>query len=412
MDTIDLQALLKTIKKAVSDQNSQVPTILVTGDREFLVDVIRAEYSSCYSVCGHPQDESKSYCFLKPAECDLYYFVYTRFKEFGDLQYAIDIATKGHKPSFIILDNNSEYKYFPKDILEKYPTFSVSLMNSLFPPLQKFVDSLNSSIRDTLSEYAWINISQFWKHEFSRLYLGKAFINQKKWENWYNDEVSKLEKFLSGHSQIKLPGFPVRYVSSFPSEKDRMQIVKEQLVMTAIEIARASGCNPEAIVKPLLEFFDIDNYVCPNQELYLRECLKESKGFEMLSTYHQLIPILIEKYSHSKSLKYSDELEQLLVDTYQSVKVEEAKVEDSIILLLDIATRIRNLRDYNFKGYDGYFVKRAKELSVVSEVSVDLAKQIEDMAKPYIEEENEFMMNCLNLDSIEYSDELKSNLII
>ncbi len=128
----------------------------------------------------------------------------------------------------------------------------------------------------------------------------------------------------------------------------------------------------------------------------------------MLSTYHQLIPILIEKCSHSTSLKYSDELEQLLVDTYQSVKVEEAKVEDSIILLLDIATRIRNLRNYNIKGYDGYFVKRAKELSVVSEVSVDLAKQIEDMAKPYIEEENEFMMNCLNLDSIEYSDELKS----
>lgn len=132
----------------------------------------------------------------------------------------------------------------------------------------------------------------------------------------------------------------------------------------------------------------------------------------MLSTYHQLIPILIEKCSHSTSLKYSDELEQLLVDTYQSVKVEEAKVEDSIILLLDIATRIRNLRNYNFKGDDGYFVKRAKELSVVSEVSADLAKKIEDMAKPYIEEENEFMMNCLNLDSIEYSDELKSNLII
>ena len=421
MDTIDLNALLKTIKKAVSDQNSQVPTILVTGDSKFLVDVIRAEYSSCYSVCGHPQDESKSYCFLKPAECDLYYFVYTHFNEFGDLQYAIDIATKGHKPSFIILDNNSEYKYFPKDILEKYPTFSVSLMNSLFPPLQKFVDSLNSSIRDTLPEYAWIQISLLWKHEFSRLYLGKDFItlgenspifNQKKWENWYNDEVSKLEKFLSGHSQIKLPGFPVRYVSSFPSEKDRMQIVKEQLVMSAIEGALASRCNPEAIVKPLLEFFDIDNYVCPNQELYLRECLKEAKGFEMLSTYHQLISILIEKYSHSTSLKYSDELEQLLVDTYQSVKVEEAKVEDSIILLLDIATRIRNLRDYNIKGDDGYFVKRAKELSVVSEVSVDLAKQIEDMAKPYIEEENEFMMNCLNLDSIEYSDELKSNLII
>ena len=191
-----------------------------------------------------------------------------------------------------------------------------------------------------------------------------------------------------------------------------MQIVKEQLVISAIEGALASCRNPEAIVKPLLEFFDIDNYVCPNQELYLRECLKEAKGFEMLSTYHQLISILIEKYSHSTSLKYSDELEQLLVDTYQSVKVEEAKVEDSIILLLDIATRIRNLRDYNFKGDDGYFVKRAKELSVVSEVSVDLAKQIEDMAKPYIEEENEFMMNCLNLDSIEYSDELKSNLII
>ena len=102
MDTIDLNALLKSIKKAVSDQNSQVPTILVTGDSKFLVDVIRAEYSSCYSVCGHPQDESKSYYFLKPAECDLYYFVYTRFNEFGDLQYAIDIATKGHKPSFII----------------------------------------------------------------------------------------------------------------------------------------------------------------------------------------------------------------------------------------------------------------------------------------------------------------------
>ena len=49
---------------------------------------------------------------------------------------------------------------------------------------------------------------------------------------------------------------------------------------------------------------------------------------------------------------------------------------------------------------------------MVSEVSVDLAKQIEDMAKPYIEEENEFMIDCLNLDSIEYSDELKSNLII
>ena len=409
MDTIDLKSLLKSIKSSVSDQNSQVPTILVTGDSKFLVDVIRAEYSSCYSVCGHPQDESKSYCFLKPAECDLYYFVYTRFNEFGDLQYAIDIATKGHKPSFIILDNNSEYKYFPKDILEKYPTFSVSLMNSLFPPLQKFVDSLNSSIRDTLPEYAWINISQFWKHEFSRLYLGK---DQKKWEKWYNDEVFKLEESLSGDPQIKLPGFPVPYVSSFPSKKARMQIVKEQLVMSAIEGALTSRCNPEAIVKPLLEFFDIDNYVCPNQELYLRECLKEAKGFEMLSTYHQLIPILIEKCSHSTSLKYSDELEQLLVDTYQSVKVEEAKVEDSIILLLDIATRIRNLRNYNIKGYDGYFVKRAKELSVVSEVSVDLAKQIEDMAKPYIEEENEFMMNCLNLDSIEYSDELKSNLII
>ena len=153
-------------------------------------------------------------------------------------------------------------------------------MNSLFPPLQKFVDSLNSSIRDTLPEYAWINISQFWKYEFSRLYLGKDFItlgenspifNQKKWENWYNDEVSKLEKFLSGDPQIKLPEFPVRYVSSFPSKKDRMQIVKEQLVMSAIEGALASRCNPEAIVKPLLEFFDIDNYVCPNQELYLRE---------------------------------------------------------------------------------------------------------------------------------------------
>ena len=152
MDTIDLNALLKIIQKSVSDQNSQVPTILVTGDSKFLVDVIRAEYSSCYSVCGHPQDESKSYCFLKPAECDLYYFVYTHFNEFGDLQYAIDIATKGHKPSFIILDNNSEYKYFPKDILEKYPTFSVSLMNSLFPPLQKFVDSLNSSIREALPD--------------------------------------------------------------------------------------------------------------------------------------------------------------------------------------------------------------------------------------------------------------------
>ena len=280
-------------------------------------------------------------------------------------------------------------------------------MNSLFPPLQKFVDSLNSSIRDTLPEYAWIRISQFWKYEISTLY-------QKKWENWYNDEVFKLEKFLSGDRQIKLPGFPVRYVSSFPSEKDRMQIVKEQLVMSAIDgaLTSTSRCNPEAIVKPLLEFFDIDNYVCPNQELYLRECLKEAKGFEMLSTYHQLIPILIEKCSHSTSLKYSDELEQLLVDTYQSVKVEEAKVEDSIILLLDIATRIRNSGNYNIKGYDGYFVKRAKELSVVSEVSVDLAKQIEDMAKPYIEEENEFMMNNLNLDNIEYSDELKSNLII
>ena len=46
MDTIDLNALLKTIKKAVSDQNSQVPTILVTGDSKFLVDVIRAEYSN------------------------------------------------------------------------------------------------------------------------------------------------------------------------------------------------------------------------------------------------------------------------------------------------------------------------------------------------------------------------------
>ena len=291
MDTIDLNALLKTIKKAVSDQNSQVPTILVTGDSKFLVDVIRAEYSSCYSVCGHPQDESKSYYFLKPAECDLYYFVYTRFNEFGDLQYAIDIATKGHKPSFIILDNNSEYKYFPKDILEKYPTFSVSLKNSLFSPLRRFVDS-------------------------------------------------------------------------------------------------------------------------PNQELYLRECLKEAKGFELLSTYHQLISILIEKCSHSTSREYQDELEQLLVDTYQSIKVEEAKLEDSIILLLDIATRIRNSGNYNIKGYDGYFVKRAKELSVVSEVSADLAKQIEDMAKPYIEEENEFMMNNLNLDNIEYSDELKSNLII
>ena len=130
MDTIDLKSLLKSIKSSVSDQNSQVPTILVTGDSKFLVDVIRAAYSSCYSVCGHPQDESKSYCFLKPAECDLYYFVYTHFNEFGDLQYAIDIATKGHKHSFIILDNNSEYKYFPKDILEKYPTFSVSLKKS------------------------------------------------------------------------------------------------------------------------------------------------------------------------------------------------------------------------------------------------------------------------------------------
>ena len=409
MDTIDLKSLLKSIKSSVSDQNSQVPTILVTGDSKFLVDVIRAAYSSCYSVCGHPQDESKSYCFLKPAECDLYYYIYTHLNEFGDLQYAIDIATKGHKPSFIILDNNSEYKYFPKDILEKYPTFSVSLMNSLFPPLQKFVDSLNSSIRDTLPEYAWINISQFWKHEFSRLYLGK---DQKKWEKWYNDEVFKLEESLSGHSQIKLPDFPVRYVSSFPSVKDRMQIVKEQLVMSAIEGALGSKCNPEAIVNPLLEFFDIDNYVCPNQELYLRDCLKEAKGFELLSTNHQSICILIEKCSHSTSVEYQDELEQLLVDTYQSVKVEEAKVEDSIILLLDIATRIRNLRNYNIKGYDGYFVKRAKELSVVSEVSADLAKQIEETAKPYIEEENEFMMNNLNLDNIEYSDELKSNLII
>ena len=43
---------------------------------------------------------------------------------------------------------------------------------------------------------------------------------------------------------------------------------------------------------------------------------------------------------------------------------------------------------------------------------IDLDKQIEDMAKPYIEEENEFMMNNLNLDNIEYFDELKSNLII
>lgn len=421
MDTIDVKSLLEIIKKSVSDENSQVPTILVTGDSKFLVDVIRAEYSSCYSVCGHPQDESKSYCFLKPAECDLYYYIYTHLNEFGDLQYAIDIATKGHKPSFIILDNNSEYKYFPKDILEKYPTFSVSLMNSLFPPLQKFVDSLNSSIRDTLPEYAWINISQFWRHEFSRLDLVNDFLsldenspiyNQTKWEKWYNKKMSELEKFLSGHSQIKLPEFPVRYVSSFPSEKDRMQIVKEQLVMSAIEGTLTSRCNPEAIVKPLLEFFDIDNYVCPNQELYLRECLKEAKGFEMLSTYHQLIPILIEKCSHSTSREYQDELEQLLVDTYQSVKVEEAKVEDSIILLLDIATRIRNSGNYNIKGYDGYFVKRAKELSVVSEVSADLAKQIEETAKPYIEEENEFMMNNLNLDNIKYSDELKSNLII
>ena len=409
MDTIDLKTLLKIIKSSVSDQNSQVPKILITGDTKFLVDVIRAEYSRCYSVCGHPQDESKSYYFLKPAECDLYYFVYTRFNELGDLQYAIDIATKGHKPSFIILDNNSEYKYFPKDILEKYPTFSVSLMNSLFPPLQKFVDSLNSSIRDTLPEYAWINISQFWRDEFSRLYLGK---NQKKWEYWYNHEALKLEDHLSGDPQIELPDFPVRYVSSFPSVKDRKQIIEEQLVMSAIEGALTSGCNPEAIVKPLLEFFDIDNYVCPNQELYLRECLKEAKGFEMLSTYHQLIPILIEKCSHSTSLEYQDELEQLLVDTYQSIKVEEAKVEDSIILLLDIATRIRNSGNYNIKGYDGYFVKRAKELSVVSEVSADLAKQIEETAKPYIEEENEFGMNNLNLDNIEYSDELKSNLII
>ena len=421
MDTIDLKSLLKSIKSSVSDQNSQVPTILVTGDSKFLVDVIRAAYSSCYSVCGHPQDESKSYCFLKPAECDLYYYIYTHLNEFGDLQYAIDIATKGQKPSFIILDNNSEYKYFPKDILEKYPTFSVSLMNSLFSPLQKFVDSLNSSIREALPDYAWIQISQCWQHEFSRLDLGNDFIsldknstinNQTKWEKWYNKKVSKLEKFLSGHSQIKLPDFPVRYVSSFPSVKDRMQIVKEQLVMSAIEGALGSKCNPEAIVNPLLEFFDIDNYVCPNQELYLRDCLKEAKGFELLSTNHQSICILIEKCSHSTSVEYQDELEQLLVDTYQSVKVEEAKVEDSIILLLDIATRIRNLRNYNIKGYDGYFVKRAKELSVVSEVSADLAKQIEETAKPYIEEENEFMMNNLNLDNIEYSDELKSNLII
>lgn len=409
MDTIDLKSLLKSIKSSVSDQNSQVPTILVTGDSKFLVDVIRAAYSSCYSVCGHPQDESKSYCFLKPAECDLYYYIYTHLNEFGDLQYAIDIATKGQKPSFIILDNNSEYKYFPKDILEKYPTFSVSLMNSLFSPLQKFVDSLNSSIRDTLPEHAWIRISQFWRDEFSRLYLGK---NQKKWEYWYNLEAFKLEDHLSGHPQIKLPDFPVRYVSSFPSVEDRKQIIKEQLVMSAIEGALTSRCNPEAIVKPLLEFFDIDNYVCPNQELYLRECLKEAKGFELLSTYHQLIPILIEKCSHSTSREYQDELDQLIVDTYQSIKVEEAKVEDSIILLLDIATRIRNSGNYNIKGYAGYFVKRAKELSVVSEVSADLAKQIEDMAKPYIEEENELMMNNLNLDNIEYSDELKSNLII
>lgn len=401
MDTIDLKALLKIIKKSVSDQNSQVPTILVTGDSKFLVDVIRAEYSRCYAVCR----ESKSYCFSKPAECDLYYYVYTHLNEFGDLQYAIDVATKGHKPSFIILDNNSEYKYFPKDILEKYPTFSVSLMNSLFPPLQKFVDSLNSSIRDTLPEYAWIRISQFWRDEFSRL-------KYRGWEYWYNHEVFKLEKVLSGHPQIKLPDFPVRYVSSFPSVEDRKQIIKEQLVISAIEGARTSGCNPEAIVKPLLEFFDIDNYVCPNQELYLRECLKEAKGFELLSTYHQLISILIEKCSHSTSREYQDELEQLLVDTYQSIKVEEAKVEDSIILLLDIATRIRNSGNYNIKGDAGYFVKRAKELSVVSEVSADLAKQIEETAKPYIEEENEFMMNNLNLDNIEYSDELKSNLII
>lgn len=405
MDTIDLKALLKIIKSSVSDQNSQVPTILVTGDSKFLVDVIRAEYSSCYAVCR----ESKSYCFSKPAECDLYYYVYTHLNEFGDLQYAIDVATKGHKPSFIILDNKSQYKYFPKDILEKYPTFSVSLMNSLFPPLQKFVDSLNSSIRDTLPEYAWINISQFWRDESSRLYLGK---NQKKWEYWYNHEVLKLEDHLSGDPQIKLPDFPVRYVSSFPSVKDRKQIIEEQLVMSAIEGALASGCNPEAIVKPLLEFFDIDNYVCPNQELYLRECLKEAKGFELLSTYHQLIPILIERCSHSTSLEYQDELVQLLGETYQSVKVEEAKVEDSIILLLDIATRIRTSGNYNIKRDAGYFVKRAKELSVVSEVSADLAKQIEDMAKPYIEEENELRMNNLNLDNIEYSDELKSNLII
>ena len=421
MKTINSSELLNILRDSVAMKNVQEPMIVVTNNTKRIVDMLRSTYTHVYSICMHPKDENKSYFFQQPAECDLYYFCYTRFNEFGDLQYAIDIATKGHKTSVILLDNNTEIQYFPKDILEKYPTFSVSFMNSLFPPLQKFVDSLNSSIRDTLPEYAWINISQFWKHEFSRLYLGKDFItlgenspifNQKKWENWYNDEVFKLEKSLSGHSQIKLPGFPVRYVSSFPSKKDRMQIVKEQLVMSAIEGALTSCCNPEAIVKPLLEFFDIDNYVCPNQELYLRECLKEAKGFEMLSTYHQLIPILIEKCSHSTSLKYSDELEQLLVDTYQSVKVEEAKVEDSIILLLDIATRIRNLRDYNIKGYDGYFVKRAKELSVVSEVSVDLAKQIEDMAKPYIEEENEFMMNCLNLDSIEYSDELKSNLII
>ena len=125
MKTINSSELLNILRDSVAMKNVQEPMIVVTNNTKRIVVMLRSTYTHIYSICMHPKDENKSYYFQQPAECDLYYFCYTRFNEFGDLQYAIDIATKGHKTSVILLDNNTEIQYFPKDILNKYLVYSL-----------------------------------------------------------------------------------------------------------------------------------------------------------------------------------------------------------------------------------------------------------------------------------------------